>query len=62
MKKQNYIFLTSMNLKVVISLLNLKIKIHKSTDLSSVLCGYQTWHLSLKQEDGMRIIQNGVLL
>jgi hypothetical protein len=40
---------------------NLKIKIHRTIILPVVLCGCETWSLTLKEECELRVSENGVL-
>jgi len=40
---------------------NLKIKIHRTIKLSFVLCGCETWSLTLREERRLRLFENGVL-
>ena len=40
---------------------NIKIKIHNTILLSVVLCGYETWSLTLREERGLRVFENRVL-
>ena len=37
---------------------NLKIKIYRTTVLPVVLCGYETWFLTLREERRLRIFEN----
>jgi hypothetical protein len=40
---------------------NTKDKIHKSVILPVVLCGCETWPLTLREERRLRVFGNGVL-
>ena len=40
---------------------NLKIKIHRTIILPVVLCGCETWSLTLREERRLRIFENRVL-
>jgi hypothetical protein len=40
---------------------NLKIKIYKIVILSVVLCGCETWSLTLREEHRLRVFENRVL-
>jgi hypothetical protein len=40
---------------------NIKIKIYKTGTLSVVLCGCETWSLTLKDEHTLRVFENRVL-
>jgi hypothetical protein len=40
---------------------NVKVKIHKTTILPVVLCGCETWSLTLREEHRLRVFQNRVL-
>jgi hypothetical protein len=40
---------------------NLKIKIYKTVILPAVLYGCETWSLTLKEEQGLRVFENRVL-
>jgi hypothetical protein len=40
---------------------NLKIKIHKNIILPVVLCGCETWSLTLREEHRLRVFENRVL-
>jgi hypothetical protein len=40
---------------------NLKIKILKTTVLTTVLCGYETWSLTLREEHRLWEFENRVL-
>jgi hypothetical protein len=40
---------------------NIKIEIHKIIILPVVLYGCETWSLTLKEERGLRVFENGVL-
>ena len=37
---------------------NLKIKIYKTISLPVVLCGYEAWSLTLKEECRLRVFEN----
>ena len=39
---------------------NLKIKISRTIILPVVLCGYETWSLTLREERGLRVCENRV--
>jgi len=39
---------------------NLKIKIYRTIILPVVLCEYETWSLTLKEEDSLRVFENRV--
>ena len=41
---------------------NLKIKIHRITVLSVVLCGCETWSLTLREERRLRVFGNRLLI
>jgi hypothetical protein len=40
---------------------NVKVKIYKTTILSVVLCGCETWSLIFKEEHRLRVFENRVL-
>jgi hypothetical protein len=40
---------------------NVKIKIYRTTNLLVVLCGYETWSLTLREELKLRVFENRVL-
>jgi hypothetical protein len=40
---------------------NLKIKIYKTVILPVVLCGCETWSLTLREEHRLRVFENRVL-
>ena len=40
---------------------NIKIKIHRTTILPLVLCGCETWSLTLREEHSLRVFENKVL-
>jgi hypothetical protein len=40
---------------------NLKVKIYETIILSVVLCGCETWSLTLREEHRLRVFENGVL-
>ena len=40
---------------------NINIKIHNTIILSVVLCGYETWSLTLREERGLKVFENRVL-
>jgi hypothetical protein len=40
---------------------NVKVKIHKTTILPLVLYGCKTWSLTLREENGLKVFENGVL-
>jgi len=37
---------------------NVRIKIHNTIILPLVLCGYETWSLALREERGLRVLEN----
>jgi hypothetical protein len=39
-----------------------KVKIYKTIMLSVVLCGYETWSLTLREEHRLRVFENRVLM
>jgi len=43
------------------SLLSKNIKIYRNTILPVVLCGRETWSLTLREERRLRVFENGVL-
>jgi len=43
------------------SLLSKNIKIYRNTILPAVLCGRETWSLTLREERRLRVFENGVL-
>jgi len=40
---------------------NIKIKIHRTTVLPTVLYGCETWSLTLREERSLRVLENRVL-
>jgi len=40
---------------------NIKIKIHRTVILSVVVCGCETWSLTLREERRLRVFENRVL-
>jgi len=40
---------------------SIKIKIYRTIIFPVVLYGYETWSLTLRQEHGLRVFENGVL-
>jgi hypothetical protein len=42
-------------------LINIKIRIYKVTMLPVVLCGCETWSLTLREEHGLKVFENRVL-
>jgi hypothetical protein len=38
---------------------NIKIKIHRTIILPVVLCGYETWFLTFREECRLRVLENG---
>jgi hypothetical protein len=42
-------------------LLSKNIKIYRNTILPGVLCGHETWSLTLREERRLRVFENGVL-
>jgi hypothetical protein len=40
---------------------NLKIEIYRTIILPVVLCGCETWSLTLREEHGLRVFENRVL-
>jgi hypothetical protein len=40
---------------------NLKVKVYKTTILPVVLCGCETWSLTLREEHSLRVFENRVL-
>jgi len=40
---------------------NLNIKIHRTIILPFVLCGFETWSLTLREESRLRVFENRVL-
>jgi hypothetical protein len=40
---------------------NLKVKIYKTIILPVVLCGCETWSVTLREEHRLRVFENGVL-
>jgi hypothetical protein len=41
---------------------NVKVKIYKTIILPVVLCGCETWSLTLREEHRLRVFENGVLI
>jgi hypothetical protein len=40
---------------------NVKVKIHKTIILPAVFYGFETWSLTLREEDRLRVFENRVL-
>jgi hypothetical protein len=46
---------------ILLLITNLKIKVHKTIILSVVLCGFETWSLTLREGRRLRVFENRVL-
>ena len=40
---------------------NIRIKIQRTYNCAHCLCGYETWSVTLREEDMLRVFKNGVL-
>jgi hypothetical protein len=57
----DYTILSDFGVTVQTSLLNLKIKIYRNIILPVVLCGCETWSLTLRKKCRLGVFKNGVL-